>query len=608
MASSRPLPRPQSSTSERIPFYRNVKVIGSIAQIIFVIIVLGAATIIYLNVTRALRQSNLPADFNFLGVRAGIPIAETPIRYTTNDPYWRALLIGFLNTLNISLVGVVLATLLGILVGVMRLSANWLLRQLSTAFVELVRNTPLAVQIVFWFTAILTPLPPRVSNPIQLPGGMLLSNIGLAMPWPQATHNFVLWLPWLAGALFTALLAYGLRRRQLERAERPGNPWLMAVITFVLISIVGYFIVPPSIPEGAVTEFRPDRGRGQVFIDQNQNQRFDGDEALLPFVATRVHIESAQLRTTSQNTTESRRVVSSIFRFPLIQEHEVADAEVVFADPEAAAAENLALHFQNFPSQGVVYQDRNNNGRFDSGEEINPETGRGFSGYALTLRIYDFRRDLVADRDGQVRLPRFEPIAEEAAPATAAPARPGGNLFGPPVAAPAAEEATLEANFEVLPMRPLVLSRPSIPVSNYEGGVTLSTSFLALLLALVIHTAGFIAEIVRGGIQAVAKGQTEAATSLGLSPWQIFSLIVFPQALRIILPPMISQYLNLSKNSSLAPLAAYVELFAISVIIANQTGATIPVILIIIAAYLLISFLFAFVLNIVNDRIALVER
>jgi general L-amino acid transport system permease protein len=131
---------------------------------------------------------------------------------------------------------------------------------------------------------------------------------------------------------------------------------------------------------------------------------------------------------------------------------------------------------------------------------------------------------------------------------------------------------------------------------------------LALLLALVIHTAGFIAEIVRAGIQAVPKGQREAARTLGLNPWQTFSIVTFPQALRIILPPMISQYLNLSKNSSLAPLAAYVELFAISVIIANQTGATIPVILIIIASYLIISFTFALILNVVNDRIALVER
>jgi general L-amino acid transport system permease protein len=147
-----------------------------------------------------------------------------------------------------------------------------------------------------------------------------------------------------------------------------------------------------------------------------------------------------------------------------------------------------------------------------------------------------------------------------------------------------------------------------VPLTSYEGGVQLSAPFLALLLGLVIYTAAFIAEIVRGGIQAVNKGQREAAKSLGLSDNQTFQLIVFPQALRIILPPMISQYLNLTKNSSLALLITFVDFFAIGRIIGNQTGATVPIIVIIIGGYLLVSFVFAFILNVVNARFALVER
>lgn len=591
---------------DTIPFYRNVKLIGILAQVIFVIILLVAGTVIYLNVTRALRASNLPANFDFLGVRAGIPIAESPIRYTTNDPYWRALAIGFLNTLKVSLVGVVLATLLGILVGVLRLSPNWLLRQLASAFVEVVRNTPLAVQIVFWFTAVLTPLPPRISNPIQLPGNVLLSNLGIALPWLENTYLFINWLPWLGGGILAGLLAYGLRKRQIELADHHGNPWWLGILVFVVVAIGGYLSIPPEIPDTAATTFRADRGRGQVFLDANQNGELDSDEQMVAYAPTRVRIESGQLRTTSQNTTESRRNVSSIVRFPLIRQSEVRDAEVVFADPDAAADADLQFHFVDFPSEGLLYQDRNGNGAFDNGEQID-EDGRGFAGVEMFLRVYDFERRLVADRDGQVRIPRFDPISD-GSEEVSAPASPSGGLFGAPVSTPEADTDSIDATFEVLPLRPLVLSNPSIPVTNYVGGITLSTSFLALLLALVIHTAGFIAEIVRAGIQAVAKGQREAAKTLGLSPWQTFSIVTFPQALRIILPPMISQYLNLSKNSSLAPLAAYVELFAISVIIANQTGATIPVILIIIASYLLISFTFALILNIVNDRIALVER
>lgn len=595
------------ASKDTIPFYRNVKLIGVIAQVIFVIIVLAAGTVIYLNVTRALRASNLPANFDFLDVRAGIPIAESPIRYNTNDPYWRALVIGFLNTLKVSLVGVVLATLLGILVGVLRLSPNWLLRQLASAFVEVVRNTPLAVQIVFWFTAILTPLPPRISNPIQLPGNVLLSNVGLAIPWLENTYLFVNWLPWLGGGVLAGILAYGLRKRQIEKADHHGNPWWLGVVVFLAVAIGGYLSITPEIPENAATNFRADRGRGQVFLDANQDGELDEGEQALAYIPTRVSIESGQLSTTSQNTTESRRNVTSIVRFPLIRANEVSNAEVVFADPEAASDAGLQLHFVDFPSESILYQDRDGDGAFDNGEQFD-ENGEGFAGYELFLRVYDFRRRLVADRDGQVRIPRFEPISDGEVEESA-PASPSGGLFGPPAGNQADDtDSSIEATFELVPLRPWVLSTPSVPVTNYVGGITLSTSFLALLLALVIHTAGFIAEIVRAGIQAVPKGQREAAKTLGLNPWQTFSIVTFPQALRIILPPMISQYLNLSKNSSLAPLAAYVELFAISVIIANQTGATIPVILIIIASYLLISFTFALILNIVNDRIALVER
>lgn len=595
------------ASKDTIPFYRNVKLIGIIAQVIFVIIVLAAGTVIYLNVTRALRASNLPANFDFLDVRAGIPIAESPIRYNTNDPYWRALVIGFLNTLKVSLVGVVLATLLGILVGVLRLSPNWLLRQLASAFVEVVRNTPLAVQIVFWFTAILTPLPPRISNPIQLPGNVLLSNVGLAIPWLENTYLFVNWLPWLGGGVLAGILAYGLRKRQIEKADHHGNPWWLGVVVFLAVAIGGYLSITPEIPENAATNFRADRGRGQVFLDANQDGELDEGEQALAYIPTRVSIESGQLSTTSQNTTESRRNVTSIVRFPLIRANEVSNAEVVFADPEAASDAGLQLHFVDFPSESILYQDRDGDGAFDNGEQFD-ENGEGFAGYELFLRVYDFRRRLVADRDGQVRIPRFEPISDGEVEESA-PASPSGGLFGPPAGNQADDtDSSIEATFELVPLRPWVLSTPSVPVTNYVGGITLSTSFLALLLALVIHTAGFIAEIVRAGIQAVPKGQREAAKTLGLNPWQTFSIVTFPQALRIILPPMISQYLNLSKNSSLAPLAAYVELFAISVIIANQTGATIPVILIIIASYLLISFTFALILNIVNDRIALVER
>ena len=247
-------------------------------------------------------------------------------------------------------------------------------------------------------------------------------------------------------------------------------------------------------------------------------------------------------------------------------------------------------------------------GEWDEGEEINPETGRGFSGIRLHADFVGFERYVVADRDGQIRLPRFEAPAEAVEDTgDAAPVGAPTSLFGPPAGA-ATEAPELVFSYEIGEAGPLVWSRPSVAVSTYDGGIRLSTSYLAMLFALVVYTAAFMAEIVRAGIQAVPKGQTEAARALGISPGQIFNLIIFPQALRIIMPPMISQYLNLTKNSSLAPLAAYGELFAISVIVANQTGASVPVTLMLIVTYVIISVIFAFVLNIVNARMALVER
>jgi general L-amino acid transport system permease protein len=183
-----------------------------------------------------------------------------------------------------------------------------------------------------------------------------------------------------------------------------------------------------------------------------------------------------------------------------------------------------------------------------------------------------------------------------------------GGGMGALFAAQPDQREGVELEIEFLPVAPLVYSGPSIPRSSYYGGISLSGAFLALLLGLVIYTASFVAEIVRGGIQAVPKGQTEAAKAVGLSGTQVFSLVVFPQAMRIILPPLISQFLNLTKNSSLAILVTFEDFFNVSNIIGNQTGQFIPVYLIILIGYLGISIVFSFILNIVNARLALVER
>jgi len=603
---------------DRIPFWRNVKTLGLLAQIIFGVIVLVSILILWNNVTSALARSNLPADFSWLTTRAGIPIGERPIPYTPDDSYLRALVIGILNTLKIALIGVLLASGLGVLVGISRLSSNWLLRQIATWYVEILRNTPLAVQIIFWFTAAIATLPPTISAPLRLPGGVLFSNRGLAFPTLYPGFGFRAWVPWLIAALVVYVLVLLWRRRQIRRSDRPGRAWPLALAGFVAVTGAGYLVASSgaSAPTNLAVDFIVERGRGVTFLDTNGNGAHDRDEDLVGYVPVTVRVPEAALEARSSNLTEQRRVKPSVLRFPVIEDGEYATFDVRVLGAEDA--ERFRIHWTAAPSAAIVYEDRNGDEAWQQGEELGPD-GQGFQGVRTLLTLSGFERDLVSDRDGQVRIPTFDPVgvheedAEEIEDAgrSGAAGRGPAALFGTPVTpATAADEDTpvLETTVEIRSSGALVWSRPTVPVSNYEGGFRFTASYLALLLALVVYTATFIAEIVRAGIQAVPKGQREAAKALGLSGSQTFSLVIFPQAIRIILPPMISQYLNLTKNSSLAPLAAYAEIFAISAIVASQTGASVPVTILIIVSYLMISFFFAIVLNIVNGRLAIVER
>src|SRR5690606_24259000 len=233
---------------------------------------------------------------------AGIPIAERPIPYEVTDSYARALLIGFLSTVKVAIVGVVLASFIGVLVGVMRLSSNWLVKGIATDYVELLRNIPLAVQIVFWYAAILLPFPPRISNPIALPGGILFSNIGLAFAAFYPSYRFGAWLPWLIAAVVLATLATLWRRRDLRRRDTVGAIWYYPIVTFALVAGVGYSVasLDRSVPPELTLDFDVARGRGTV--------NFVTDEGIEPaaFVPVRVGLAAGQLTTTTQNLVEAR--------------------------------------------------------------------------------------------------------------------------------------------------------------------------------------------------------------------------------------------------------------------------------------------------------------
>ena len=366
--------------------------------LIVVLLVLGIWWIVD-NTTANLRRSNISTGFDFLRGRAGFDISDSLIQYNSDSTYGRAILVGLWNTVLVAIAGIITATILGFIVGVARLSRNWLLRKIAMTYVEIFRNIPPLLVIFFWYLGVLSILPaPRDS--IVLPFGSYLNSRGFYFP------RFV----WEQGA------------------------WLMLVALVVGI-------------------------------------------CLTFFVARRA--KARQMATGQQ--------------FPIFW------------------------------------------------------TGLGL-------------------------------------------------ILGLPLLA-----------FALMGF-PLTLKFPQAGTFNLTGGFNLKPEFLSLYLALSFYTAAFIAEIVRAGILGVSKGQSEAAAALGLRPDTALRLVIIPQALRIIIPPLTSQYLNLTKNSSLAVAIGYPDLYAIGGTILNQTGQAIEIVVIFMIIYLSISLLTSLFMNWFNAKMALKER
>jgi general L-amino acid transport system permease protein len=379
--------------------WNDPRVRAVVYQAILIAIVVAAGAYLVSNTLDNLERRSIRTGYGFLDQEAGFFISESLIPTDATDTYGRAFLVGILNTLKASVIGIVLATLAGIAIGIARLSSNWLVARLASVYVETVRDVPLLLQLFFWYTVITTLLPSAQQALKPLPG-VFLSKSGLQFAVPVADPAFAyMGLAFVVGVV--AAIAYDRRARRIQMATGRAPPRLGPALAL----IVG-----------------------------------------LPVVAWLI----------------------------------------------------------------------------------------------------------------------------------------GG--------APTA--------FDV----------PRLETFRYVGGVTITPEFLALLLGLSIYTAGFIAEIVRSGILAVPWGQTEAALALGLRRGLVTRLVVLPQALRVIVPPLTGQYLNLVKNSSLAVAIGYPDLVSVATTSLNQTGQAIECVTIIMAVYLLISLLIAAFMNWYNARIALVER
>jgi general L-amino acid transport system permease protein len=353
------------------------------------------------NAARNMSARGIPTNFDFWHQPAGFDINTTLLPFSAaSSTYGDAFFVSLLNTLLVAFWGIVLATILGFLIGIARLSSNWMVARLAGGYVEIIRNTPLLLQLLFWYNAVLTPLPgPRLS--ISLPGGVWLNNRGLFMPEPDfgPGAGFAL-AAFVAGVIGSIVLARASKRRRLQTGK--GLPTLWPS----LLLVVGLPII--------------------VFVG--------------------------------------------------------AGSPVVFTYPEL----------------------------------------RGF---------------------------------------------------------------------------------------NFSGGVRIVPEFVALLFGLAFYTAAFIAEIVRAGIMSVSRGQSEASAALGMRPGLTMRLIVIPQAMRVIIPPLTNQYLNLTKNSSLAVFIGYPDLVQVfSGTVLNQTGAAVQIIFVTMGVYLVISLFTSAFMNWFNRRIALQER
>jgi general L-amino acid transport system permease protein len=477
-SATRPTPEPYT------PFWRNEKILALFAQAIFVVVIVAVFWFLFSNMQARLlaTKGSAALRFNFLSTAAGFQIGEG-IAYSPQESFGRAFVVGMVNTIRVAFIGIILASMLGLFAGIARLSNNWLVSRLAGFYIEIIRSTPLVVQLFFWYFGVILALP-DINTPQEIPGLAILTNRGISIAALHLSATGAPWQWWLLGSLVVALLVGFIRRRQLQRDGRVGNGFGWGFLAFVLLALIGYIVTSVISTLPANTAYELNRGdRGTLFVDTNGDGIFDeGQEPPLQYVPV----------------------------------------TLLDADGKAIATT-----------------------RTDGAGEY---------------RFYDL---------------------------------PEGS-----------EGVTLQWEKPAL----LVIDRPVRQGFNFVGGTSMTPEFAGLLLGLVVYTGAFIAEIVRAGINAVPKGQWEASRALGLSGPTILRLVVLPQALRVIIPPLTNQYLNLTKNSSLAIAIGYPDLFNVALTILNQTGAEVQMFLLIMAGYLSFSLITSLFMNWYNRRIAFVER
>ena len=537
------IPNPPLRGNETIPPWRDGRIIGILLQIAFVIFFLFSARWLFTNINNNLASlgeaqfickdgtSSLRCAFDFLSADAQFDIQESVIDYEPADSYWRAIGVGALNTIKIAFFGIILTTILGTLTGIARLSSNWLVSNIAKWYIDLMRNTPLLLQLFFLYFVVFLVGLPLVGEAIQF-GSIFISQRGLNYPSLVPMSSFATWVAFIVLGVVQAQLLWVILGRREEQTGQTSNRSLWVIISFLVVVAIGWYVAGNNSNNEAMLVARAARVR-----------EFDDVPAL---VERRLGID---------DLTEVDALV-----------------EAGELTPEAVdEAQFTICTLQDSPS------------------EIN-----------LTSQL---RRASV---------PFSVSRSDRADQAIGEYAEGGCDAFVATAAAVAAERDLLENSADQLvvplPETPVRISTPKLEGFNFVGGSKLSLEFSAILFGLVLYTGAFVAEIVRAGILSVSKGQSEAARALGLTETQRLRLVVLPQALRVIIPPLTSQYLNLTKNSSLALAVLFPDLYRTINTIINQSGRAIQPIVILALTYLSFSLLISFFLNWYNRQIALVER
>ncbi|MCP4084446.1 MAG: ABC transporter permease subunit [Actinomycetia bacterium] len=500
-----------SSTHTRPPFYRDVIIVKWLAQVAVLAAVVAAMLFFANEAGTNLKDKGIDTGFGFINQSAGFDISEG---IDTNPATGgRALWVGMVNTLRISAAGLITATILGVLIGIARLSNNWLVNKISSIYVETFRNIPLLAQIIVW-SLVIGNLSELVVGAGPIDGWFIISQKGVSVPRIFPWEGFYQWLIWLA--IGAAAAAYVHHRRMLLRDEQGGDtrPFLLALGAFLPFAIIGWFAHPVFSWVGSIFA-----AIASVFDAL--------PEALIQLILASVIIAIAAIwirRFLGSFVTPAGRAKMTdddIFR-------------VVFAGAIALAVVVLVVIWPG-----------------------------------LSSWIGNSGRDLFEVLDSKFSSDR-----------TGAP---------------------LDAT------RPQVVVPGRFPQLG-PTGLNITPAFLAIFVGVSIYTASFIAEIVRGGILAVDKGQTEAAMALGLRRSQMLRQVILPQAFRIILPPMGNQYLNLVKNTSLGLAVAYADVVNTGSTLINQSGKALQVILIWMLFYLSCSLTISVIVNAFNNRMRIMER